>query len=214
MADRDRDPSDRRLVAVPPAEVSVKSVDRDEGIDPWSFYVPPPNSRDNAKLWARVESDQAATIEGLILKGVFRWKNTSEFVRWAIVEGLNRAVRLSADPELNNAVQAMNVILRTVRLKQQQREMEQAMQDTEAFLLDMVKQGAIRQVKREVQAIRKEIDRMRESWWKERAELMLAKYEGIVEEEERRSAEAKAKAVVLGKRKAKPASRPVKRGAR
>lgn len=211
----ERDPAtlplaQRRLVAVPtpaPNEISIAQSDRDEGVDPYSFYAPSPNSPDSTKVWARLEQESASVIEQLILTGLFRWKNTSDFVRWAVIEGINRAVRLTRDPELNNAVHAMNVILRSIRLKQKQTEMETALRDTESFLVDMVKAGAIRQVKVEVTAIRKEVDRMRESFFKDRAEKMLAKYDSIISQEEQRADDARAQAAELRTREARKEKR-------
>lgn len=178
-------------------ELSHRASDRDEGVDPYAFFVAQPNARDSRKLQCRVEPEVEAMIETLIQSKLFRWSSISDFVRWAVCGdgmAIERAQRLLKHPELNNSVRAMNALNQIVRMKIKQRDMEANLRQLREFLQEQVRAGAVRQVKRDLESLRAQVSKMDVGYYRERGERLLEEFDGIVEAEELAAAGAKARA--------------------
>ena len=187
-------------------ELSHKSDDRDEGVDPWSFHVAQPNARDARKLQCRVEPEIEAMIETMIASKLFRWGSVADFVRWCVCGdgmGIERAQRFVKDQDLNNAVRSMNALNQIVRMKTKQRDMVASLRGVREFLQEQVRAGAIRQVKRDLASLRAQIAKMDVGYYKERGEALIEEFDAIVEAEELAAAGARARASKRAKARAK-----------
>jgi len=187
-------------------ELSHKSDDRDEGVDPWSFHVAQANARDARKLQCRVEPEIEAMIETLIASKLFRWGSVADFVRWCVCGdgmGIERAQRFVKDQDLNNAVRSMNALNQIVRMKTKQRDMVASLRGVREFLQEQVRAGAIRQVKRDLSSLRAQIAKMDVGYYKERGEALIEEFDAIVEAEELAAASARSRASKRAKARAK-----------